>query len=89
MKFIRTSIKLAPVTNCTRCARQQAFQSPEMGGTTEEEVGGVTIGRNYHTSPSSRQEDTFHHILYAAVQIKCFTAGKNSRSDKNIKMLHF
>ena len=31
-----------------------------MGGITEE-VGGVTIGRNYHTSPSSGQEDAFRH----------------------------
>ena len=32
-----------------------------MGGITEDEVGGVTIGRNYHTSPSSGQEDAFQH----------------------------
>ena len=32
-----------------------------MGGITEE-VGGVTIGRNYHISPSSGQEDTFCHV---------------------------
>ena len=72
MKFIRTSIKLAPATYSPRCAQQQAFQSTEMGGTTEEEVGGVTIGRNYHTSPSSGQENTFHQNVMEQVALDQF-----------------
>ena len=44
-----------------------------MGGSTEEEVGGVTIGRNYPTSPSSGQEDTFRHILLSTTTMKKMT----------------
>ena len=45
-----------------------------------EEVGGVTIGRNYHTSPSSGQEDTFRHNCNAFWESSVMAAMHSGRA---------